>query len=273
MTAIWLRQPLHKKQNKEAFAYAKAGGIFIKMQERLQKFLSDAGVMSRRAAEKEIMRGAVFVNGRRAEIGQKVDPEADEVSYNGRIVGKGFKKMVYIMLNKPRGYVTTSSDERGRKTVLDLVSDIDERIYPIGRLDMDSDGLLLLTNDGELTNKLTHPRHEIPKLYNVEVEGRVDRDMIKRLSSPMELDGYEILPVATSVLTMKNDPRHETTTLRMELYEGRNRQIRKMCEKCGLEVIRLTRVAIGDIRLGNLRSGDYRHLTRSQVEYLKNLKA
>ena len=234
--------------------------------------MADAGIMSRRAAEKEIAAGRVFVNGKPAMIGQKVDPETDEVRYDGRIVGKGFKKFVYIMLNKPRGYVTTASDERGRKTVLDLVSDIEERIYPVGRLDMDSDGLLLLTNDGDLTNKLTHPRHEIPKIYNVEVEGKVERDTIKKLSSPMKIDDYEIQPVETSVLTMKNDPRHETTTLRMELYEGRNRQIRKMCEKCGLEVIKLTRVAIGDIKLGNLKPGDYRHLTKTQVEYLKNIK-
>ncbi len=234
--------------------------------------MADAGIMSRRAAEKEIAAGRVFVNGTPAMIGQKVDPETDEVRYDGRIVGKGFKKFVYIMLNKPRGYVTTASDERGRKTVLDLVSDIEERIYPVGRLDMDSDGLLLLTNDGDLTNKLTHPRHEIPKIYNVEVEGKVERDTIKKLSSPMKIDDYDIQPVETSILTMKNDPRHETTTLRMELYEGRNRQIRKMCEKCGLEVIKLTRVAIGDIKLGNLKPGDYRHLTKTQVEYLKNIK-
>ena len=234
--------------------------------------MADAGIKSRRAAEKDIAAGRVFVNGKPASIGQKVDPETDEVKYNGKIVGKGFKKFVYIMLNKPRGYVTTASDERGRKTVLDLVSDIEERIYPVGRLDMDSDGLLLLTNDGDLTNKLTHPRHEIPKIYNVEVEGKVERDTIKKLSSPMKIDDYEIQPVETSVLTMKNDPRHETTTLRMELYEGRNRQIRKMCEKCGLEVIKLTRVAIGDIKLGNLKPGDYRHLTKTQVEYLKNIK-
>ena len=234
--------------------------------------MADAGVMSRRAAEKEIAAGRVFVNGKPAVIGQKVEPGVDEVKFHGEIIGGGFKKFVYIMLNKPRGYVTTASDEKGRKTVLDLVSDIDERIYPVGRLDMDSDGLLLLTNDGDLTNKLTHPRHEIAKIYSVEVEGKVDRDIIKKLSSPMNIDGYDIQPVETSVLTMKNDPRHETTTLRMELYEGRNRQIRKMCEKCGLEVIRLTRVAIGDIRLGNLKSGDYRHLTKSQVDYLKNLK-
>ena len=242
------------------------------MEERIQKFLADAGIMSRRAAEREIARGAVCVNGVRAEIGQKIDPERDKVSVNGNPVENGFKRYVYIMLNKPRGYVTTASDERGRKTVVDLVSDIGERIYPVGRLDMDSDGLLLMTNDGDLTNRLTHPRHEIPKIYNVEVKGKVERETLKKLSGPMNIDGYDILPVETTVLTMKDDPRRDTTVLRMELYEGRNRQIRKMCEKCGLEVVRLTRVAIGELRLGNLKPGCWRHLTKSQVEYLKNLK-
>lgn len=242
------------------------------MEERIQKFLADAGIMSRRAAEREIARGAVCVNGVRAEIGQKIDPERDKVSVNGKPVENGFKRYVYIMLNKPRGYVTTASDERGRKTVVDLVSEIGERIYPVGRLDMDSDGLLLMTNDGDLTNRLTHPRHEIPKIYNVEVRGKVERETLKKLSGPMNIDGYDILPVETTVLTMKDDPRRDTTVLRMELYEGRNRQIRKMCEKCGLEVVRLTRVAIGELRLGNLKPGCWRHLTKSQVEYLKNLK-
>ena len=236
------------------------------MEERIQKFLADAGIMSRRAAEREIARGAVCVNDVRAEIGQKIDPERDKVSVNGKPVENGFKRYVYIMLNKPRGYVTTASDERGRKTVVDLVSEIGERIYPVGRLDMDSDGLLLMTNDGDLTNRLTHPRHEIPKIYNVEVKGKVERETLKKLSGPMNIDGYDILPVETTVLTMKDDPRRDTTVLRMELYEGRNRQIRKMCEKCGLEVVRLTRVAIGELRLGNLKPGCWRHLTKSQVE-------
>lgn len=241
------------------------------MKQRIQKIISSAGIASRRKAEEMLLAGRISVNGAVASLGDSADPETDVVCVDGKTVTAAVKR-TYIMLNKPRGYVTTASDEKGRKTVLDLVSDVEERIYPIGRLDMDSDGLLLLTNDGELTNKLTHPRHEIPKIYNVEVEGKVERDVIKKLSSPMKIDGYEILPVATSVLTMKKNPRFESTVLRMELYEGRNRQIRKMCEQCGLEVIRLTRIAIGDIRLGNLKSGDYRHLTKSQVDYLKNFK-
>lgn len=238
---------------------------------RLQKYLADAGLMSRRAAEKEILRGAVLVNGQPAELGQKVDPETDEIVYNGRAVKPGFKRYVYIMLNKPRGYVTTASDEKGRPTVLDLCEGVDTRVYPIGRLDMDSDGLLLLTNDGDLANKLTHPKHEIPKIYLVEVEGKVDRQTVKRLSSAMVIDGYEIQPVKTEVHSIKSDKRKgESTVLRMELYEGRNRQIRKMCELCELKVKRLTRVAIGDLKLQNLKSGAWRHLTKTQVEYLKN---
>ncbi len=237
---------------------------------RIQKFLSDAGVVSRRAAEREILRGGVRVNGLPAEIGQKIDPERDTVEYCGRIVKADFKRYVYIMLNKPRGYVTTLSDERGRPTVAELCESIGERIYPVGRLDMDSDGLLLMTNDGELANKLTHPRHSIPKIYHVEVRGKIDSDTIKKLSGPMTIDGYKIRPVKVSIAEMKDDPRHQTTVLRMELYEGRNRQIRKMCEQVGVDLLRLTRIAIGGITLGNLKSGSFRYLTKTQVEYLKN---
>ena len=236
---------------------------------RLQKYLADAGLMSRRAAEREISRGAVSVNGIPAEIGQKICPETDIIEYNGRVIKPGFKKYIYIMLNKPRGYVTTASDERGRPTVVELCSEVGERVYPVGRLDMDSDGLLLLTNDGELANRLTHPRHSIPKIYHVEVDGKVDCNTVKKLSSPLTIDGYQIMPVKTEVHSMRNDKRREVTVLRMELYEGRNRQIRKMCEQCGLTVNRLTRVAIGDIKLLSLKPGAWRHLTKSQVDYLK----
>ncbi len=237
---------------------------------RLQKFMADIGLMSRRAAEREIEAGKVSVNGEVASIGTKVNPDTDIIKYKGRILKGGFKKFAYIMLNKPRGYVTTASDEKGRATVLDLVEDVNERIYPVGRLDMDSDGLLLLTNDGELTNKLTHPKHDIPKIYSVEVKGKVDSGLLKKISSEMLIDGYKIKPVKTEVLTMKNNPRAESTVLKMTLFEGRNRQIRKMCEQCDLEVIRLTRIAIGDLRLGNLKSGSWRYLTKTQIDYLKN---
>ena len=240
-------------------------------EERLVKFLSAAGVASRRAAGDLVKAGRIAVNGRTIrEPGFRILP-ADTVTLDGRPVEPA-GRFHYIMLNKPRGYVTTASDERGRPTVIDLVDGVGERVYPVGRLDMDSDGLLLLTNDGELANKLTHPRHSVPKIYNVEVDGKVGLETVKKLSGEMVIDGYKIQPVATSVIKMRDDPRHPSTVLRMELYEGRNRQIRKMCEICGLEVKRLTRVAIGDLRLANLKPGEWRHLTKSQVAYLKDIK-
>ena len=235
---------------------------------KLQKYFTDCGVMSRRAAEKEIEAGKVYVNGVRAELGLRIDPEHDEVRYLGKIVKPTANELIYIMLNKPRGYVTTMSDEKGRPTVRELTDSVGARIYPVGRLDMDSDGLLLLTSDGELANKLTHPRHEIPKIYEVTVLGKVDAKSLTMLSSPMELDGYEILPVNCEILTENAD----TTLLQMTLYEGRNRQIRKMCENVGLKIKRLQRVAIGDIRLGKLPLGKYRHLTEKEVSYLKGKK-
>ena len=238
---------------------------------RLDKILTDTGLCSRSQAREIIRRGRAAVNGTPcADSAAKFDPEAVSLTVDGEpIDGPGH---IYIMLNKPRGYVTTASDERGRPTVIDLVDGVGERVYPVGRLDMDSDGLLLLTNDGELANKLTHPRHSVPKIYNVEVDGKVGLETVKKLSGEMVIDGYKIQPVATSVIKMRDDPRHPSTVLRMELYEGRNRQIRKMCEICGLEVKRLTRVAIGDLCLANLKPGEWRHLTKSQVAYLKDIK-
>jgi len=232
---------------------------------KLQKYFTDCGVLSRRAAEKEIEAGNVYVNGVRAELGLRIDPEHDEVKFRGRIIKPTADELVYIMLNKPRGYVTTMSDEKGRPTVRELTASAGTRVYPVGRLDMDSDGLLLFTNDGELANKLTHPRHEIPKIYEVTVLGKVDEKELSALSAPMELDGYEILPVKCEIVKENAD----TTLIRMTLYEGRNRQIRKMCETVGLKIKRLQRIAIGDIKLGTLPLGKYRHLTEKEVAYLK----
>ena len=169
------------------------------------------------------------------------------------------------MLNKPRGYLTTMSDDRGRHTVAELVADVDARIYPIGRLDMDSEGLLLLTNDGDLALKLTHPRHEIPKIYHVKIAGTVSQDALRALNREMEIDGYKLLPVKTELISVKPDH----SMLRMTLFEGRNRQIRKMCEAVGLDIQRLFRVAIGEISLGDIPPGKWRYLTASQVRYLK----
>ena len=232
---------------------------------RLQKYFTDCGVLSRRAAEEEIKAGKVFVNGVRAELGDKVDPENDIVEYRGkRIVPQGTQKHVYILLNKPCGVVTSAKDEKGRTCVTDLVK-CGTRVYPVGRLDLNSQGLILMTNDGELTNKLTHPRHEIPKIYEVDVVGKVTTEQLNTLNESMTIDGYILLPVKTEFLS-KNE---KFTTLRMTLYEGRNRQIRKMCEQVGLKVAKLTRVAIGNITLGTLEYGKWRYLTKEEVAMLK----
>ena len=234
---------------------------------KLQKYFTDCGIMSRRAAEREIAAGLVKVNGEIAEAGQRIIPGVDTVTYLGKPVQMPkFKKNVYVMLNKPRGYLTTLSDDRGRATVAELVEGVGTRVYPVGRLDMDSEGLLLLTNDGDLALKLTHPRHEIPKIYHVKVKGIVSRETLKQLNSPMEIDGYKLLPVNTELISIKDN----NSILKMTLFEGRNRQIRKMCECVELEVLRLTRIAIGNITLGDLAPGKWRYLTASQVEYLRS---
>lgn len=235
------------------------------MEERLQKYMADCGLMSRRAAEEEIRKGLVTVNGVPAELGTKVTPGVDQVLYKNRKVVMPRGEHVYIMLNKPAGYVTTANDEKGRPCVTDLVKAVDRRVYPIGRLDMASEGLLLLTDDGALTEKLTHPRHSIPKIYNVKVEGEITEEQYKALLSPMEIDGYPIRPVYTEVLKRKDGK----TLLQMTLYEGRNRQIRKMCEQVGLQIRFLKRIAIGNLTLGRLRVGEWRYLTKEQVSYLK----
>ena len=235
------------------------------MEERLQKYMADCGLMSRRAAEEEIREGLVTVNGVPAELGTKVTPGVDQVLYKNRKVVMPRGEHVYIMLNKPAGYVTTANDEKGRPCVTDLVKAVGRRVYPIGRLDMASEGLLLLTDDGALTEKLTHPRHSIPKIYNVKVEGEITEEQYKALLSPMEIDGYPIRPVYTEVLKRKDGK----TLLQMTLYEGRNRQIRKMCEQVGLQIRFLKRIAIGNLTLGRLRVGEWRYLTKEQVSYLK----
>ena len=232
---------------------------------RLQKFFTDCGVLSRRAAEEEIKAGKVKVNGMVAGLGDKIDPECDTVEYKGRrIMPRSASNFVYILLNKPCGVVTSAKDEKGRVCVTDLVK-CGARVYPVGRLDLNSQGLILMTNDGELTNKLTHPRHEIPKIYEVDVVGKVTTEQLTILNSSMTVDGYVLLPVKTEFLS-KND---KFTILRMTLYEGRNRQIRKMCEQVGLKVAKLTRVAIGTIKLADLPVGKWRYLTESEIKELK----
>lgn len=236
---------------------------------RINKFFTDCGILSRRAAEAEIEAGRVKINGEIATLGQKIDPKKDKVEYKGKRImprrGED-KKFTYVMLNKPCGYITTMTDDRGRKCVSELVADVGKRIYPVGRLDMYSDGLLLFTDDGELTNLLTHPKHEIPKIYHVKVKGSSDEKKIKELGKPMEIDGYKIEPVKVEIASDRSD----SCILRMTLYEGRNRQIRKMCEQVHLEILSLRRVAIGDITLGDLPQGKWRHLSGAEVRYLKD---
>lgn len=238
---------------------------------RLQKYFTDCGVMSRRAAEEQILLGKVKVNGIIASVGDTVEPGIDKVEFNGKIIIPMTEENVCIMLNKPRGYVTTMADERGRKNVSELVKDVKTRVYPIGRLDMDSDGLLLLTNNGALANKLTHPRHEIPKIYRINVKGIPTTEQLKQLGSEMKIDGYKILPVKVEVVSRARTA-DETSVLQMTLYEGRNRQIRKMCDAVGLKIRRLTRISIGKISLGSLSSGKWRRLTKKEFDYLMNDK-
>jgi len=233
---------------------------------RIQKYISDCGIMSRRAAEEEIKRGRVSVNGEPAELGMKIDPTKDVVKVANKLLKpRGNKKYVYIALNKPRGFVTTMSDEKGRPCVAELVADVGTRVYPVGRLDYDSEGLLLFTDDGALANKLMHPKGHIPKTYHVKTSVEVDNDTVKRLNKPFEIDGYVTQPAECTVVSMKKG----ATVLRVVLNEGRNRQIRKMFESLELEIDYLRRVSVGDIKLGNLKPGEWRRLTPAQVSYLK----
>lgn len=231
---------------------------------RLQKFIADSGLMSRRAAEKEIEAGRVSVNGHVATLGTKIDPSADSVTYKGQKIKFEKPEYVYIMMNKPRGYLCSTEDDRGRKCVTDLLDGVDARVYPVGRLDLISEGMLLLTNDGELKNRLTHPSHSVPKVYRVKVGGTVSAEQYGVLTSELVIDGYKIKPVEVAV----QDEDENGTVLKMTLHEGRNRQIRKMCEQAGLTVKRLSRVSIGNLKLGGLAVGKWRYLDEKEVDYL-----
>ena len=241
---------------------------------RLQKFFSDAGVMSRRHAETAIAEGRVTVNGVTAEVGMKVDPWYDTITLDGKeIKPRTIEAYTYIMLNKPAGYVTTLSDEKNRPAVTDLVSDVGVRVYPIGRLDMYSEGLLILTDDGECANKVMHPSSEVEKTYAVRLRGSLTEDEVKLLESPMKLDGYKLRPAYAKMISSdrKTGRGEAVTDVLVTITEGRNRQIRRMCEICGFTVLRLRRIREGQLALGNLPSGKWRHLTTEEVSYLKNL--
>ena len=234
------------------------------MKERIQKIMAQSGLCSRRAAEQIIRDGGVTVNGRLAGLGDSADPVRDKILVNGKPLRRAEEK-VYLMLNKPRGYVSTLKDERGRKTVRQLVAGCHARVYPVGRLDADSEGLLLMTNDGELTLHLTHPSHEAGKTYLVSVRGDLRR--LSGLEQPMDIDGYTVQPAKVYI----RDPASDTEAhIEMTIHEGRNRQIRKMCEKCGLEVRRLKRIAVGELMLDpKLAPGKWRALTPEEIAYLK----
>ena len=238
------------------------------MKERLQKFLSAAGICSRRAAESYIKSGRVKVNGLTAAIGDTADPETDEILFDGCLIEPPAEKC-YIMLNKPRGYVTTLSDEAGRPSVLDLLKGVPQRVYPVGRLDMHSEGLLLLTNDGELANHLMHPSHEVYKEYLVKLtpdkEGLPSPEI--PLSGEIELEGERLLPARCRLLAKTENGYVMTIAIR----QGKNRQIRRMCAKCGYTVNSLKRVVEGDVKLSDLPTGTWRFLTKDEIEYLRSL--
>ncbi len=227
--------------------------------------MAEQGVASRRKSEDLIRAGKVKVNGHIAEIGMKINPRKDLVTVGKqKLTNVKNRKMVYIMLNKPRGYVTTVSDELGRKTVMDLLPDFGCRIYPVGRLDKDSEGLLLLTNDGSFTNCMTHPSHEYAKVYRVTVRPSVNDEILFNLRNGIEIEGRKTAPCEVTVLTEEEN----RVVLEFILHEGRNRQIRKMCESQGLEVARLKRISVGPIKLGMLKQGDYKELSEQDVKKL-----
>ena len=233
------------------------------MIERLQKILSARGVASRRKAEEMITAGQVTVNGAVASLGDAADPETDEILVEGKPLPEK-SGYVYILLNKPRGYVTTLSDEKGRPNAAQLVADCGVRVYPVGRLDMDSEGLLLFTNDGAFANALMHPKHEVKKTYDVWVTGYAPGGEA-RLSRPITLDGYTIRKPDVRLLKAEGDK----ARFRVTIHEGRNRQVRRMCEAAGMHCTRLRRIKEGSLALGDLPLGKWRYLTEAEVNNLK----
>lgn len=230
---------------------------------RLQKYLSECGIASRRKSEELIEQGVVRVNGQIASIGDKINPKRDEVTVKGKKVIKQ-KSHTYIMLHKPRGFITTMSDERDRKCIAQLIKDVPGRVYPVGRLDKDSEGMLLCTNDGEFANAMTHPKKHVSKTYRVTVRPSINEEQVTALTTGVIIDDRKTAPAEVRIISREEN----RVVLEIILYEGRNRQIRKMCEKVGLEVARLKRTAVGSVKLGMLKQGDWRDLTEDEVRKL-----
>lgn len=238
------------------------------MEERLQKFLAEAGVASRRKAEELIVEGKIKVNGKTVtELGTKIDPRKDEITYLGKKISTKETKHIYIMLHKPEGYVTTAKEQFGRPAVLDLIKGVEERIFPVGRLDYDTSGLLLLTNDGDLTYKLTHPKHDVDKTYIARIYGTPTETDLQKFRRGVFVDGKRTKPAKIQIL----EKGERICTVEIIIHEGRNRQVRKMCEAIKHPVAQLKRVATGDLKLEDLPKGKFRHLTEKEVKYLKSL--
>ena len=233
------------------------------MTDRIQKILSSRGVASRRKAEEMITAGRVICNGQKCVLGDVADPEIDEILIDGKPLPEEGERC-YIMLNKPRGFVTTLSDEKGRKNAAQLVTDCGKRVYPVGRLDIDSEGLLLFTNDGDFANSLMHPKHEVQKTYRVTVL-EYEENKLQKLKLPVVLDGYQIKPPQIELESQTGNK----AKLLVTIHEGRNRQVRRMCAIAGLTVMRLERIKEGKLHLGDLPKGKWRYLTPAEVELLK----
>ena len=232
------------------------------MKERIQKIIAARGVTSRRGAEELITQGRVTCNGAVCRLGDTADGDMDSICIDGKPLAREGKRL-YIMLNKPKGYVTTLSDEKGRRNAAQLVSDCGARVYPVGRLDMDSEGLLLFTNDGDFANRLMHPRHQVDKVYQTHVKG-FSPEAVSRLQRPMVLDGYRVCAPGVQVINVQGD----TAQLQITIHEGRNRQVRRMCARAGMTVKRLVRIREGTLELGDLAPGKWRHLTEKEITAL-----
>lgn len=238
-------------------------------EERLQKFLAEAGIASRRKCEELIQSGKVMVNGKVVEtLGTKINPKEDKVTYNGKIVENSLQK-TYILLNKPIGYVTTAKDQFKRDTVLDLIK-INKRIVPCGRLDMYTSGALILTDDGDFVYKITHPKHEIEKTYTVTIKGIVTNEEVQKLRQGVEIDdnGEKYITKKANVRILKTDIEKDISRLEIVIHEGKNRQVRKMCEAVGRKVLALHRSKIGNIGVKDLKIGTWRYLKKHEIEKL-----